>query len=83
MLKQHEEMKETCKAEETHQNQNNTIIGLTNKLEIKEQSRHDQRVIGIEEHLKTITMNRAEDYQGTETIRDKIRCSVLDDTKYR
>ena len=83
MLKQHEEMKETCKAKETHQNQNNTIIDLTNKLEIKEQSRHDQRVIGIEEHLKTITMNTAEDYQETKTIRDKIRCSVLDDTKYR
>ena len=33
MLKQHEEMKETCKAKETHQNQNNSIIDLTNKLE--------------------------------------------------
>lgn len=41
MLKQHEEMKETCKAKETHQNQNNAIIDLTNKLEIKERSRHD------------------------------------------
>ena len=41
MLKQHEEMKETCKAKETHQNQNNSIIDLTNKLEIKEQSKHD------------------------------------------
>lgn len=82
MLKQHEEMKETYKAKEAHQNQN-TIKDLTNKLEIKEQSRHDQRVTGVEEHLKTITMNTAEDYQEAKTIRDKIRCSVLDDKKYR
>lgn len=41
MLKQQKEMKETCKAEETHQNQNNTITDLTNKLETKEQSRHN------------------------------------------
>lgn len=81
MLKQHEEMKETCKAKETHQNQNNTVIYLTNKLEIKQRSRHDWRVTGIEEHLKTITVNTEEDYQEAQTIRDKIRCSVLDDTK--
>ena len=83
MLKQQKEMKETCKAEETNQNQNNTITDLTNKLEIKEQSRHNWRVTGIEEWLKIITMNTAENYKEIKTIRDKIRCSDLDDTKYR
>ena len=52
MLKQHEEMQETCKAKETHQNQNNTIIDLTNKLEIKEQSKHDWRVTALKNTLK-------------------------------
>lgn len=42
-----EKWKRNCKPKETCQNQSNTIIDLTDKLEIKEQSRHNQ-VTGIE-----------------------------------
>lgn len=64
-------MKETASACWIHQNQNNAIIDLTNKLEIKERSRHDRRVTGIEEHLKTITMNTEEDYQEAKQLGTK------------
>lgn len=70
MLKCQEEIKRNCKAK-----QYNTIIGLTNKLEIKEQSRHNWRVTDL-------IMNIAENYKEMKTIREQIKCSHIDYTKY-